>query len=100
MTFWTFAVRSIPVCAFAILTSGLWAQMPRSVSYSFEYAVTGMGGGVSSSADYSLVSVSDANGMASPSESVSDMYRIEPAVGVETVEDVLPSSVDCWSLYQ
>lgn len=92
--------RSVCIGVFTLLTGVLMAQMPRSLSYSFDYAVTGMGGGVSSSTDYSLVAVTDDNGMASPSASISNLYQLQPAVGVETVNDEPPASVEMWTLYE
>lgn len=71
-----------------------YAVTPRSDSYSFEYVVTGMGGGVSSSADYTLVAYMDQTGSAGSASSAD--YSIAPAIGAA---DPRGASAENWMLY-
>lgn len=69
---WVVAVVCAPAVGFSA-SSG-------SASYVFDYSIVSFGGGVSSSAAYEIVAVTDEGG--SPGVSASAMYQLEPTLGV------------------
>jgi len=71
------------------------ASAASSADYSFDYSVTGLGGGASASADYQLVAYADESGSAPTAASAA--YSTEPAVGAPTVE--VGAAVSDWALY-
>jgi hypothetical protein len=71
------------------------ASAASSADYSFDYSVTGLGGGASSSASYEMVAYADQSGSACTAASTT--YSMEPAVG--TPSAAISAVVSDWSLY-
>jgi hypothetical protein len=88
-------IRAMMVMYALAATSVSPGGTPRSLSYSFDYATVGMGGGISSSADYQMVALADENGSSGPA--ASEAYQIEPAVGAPTGPR---AAVKFWALYE
>ncbi len=91
------ATLALIAAGFLAWGSPVQAKMSKSISYDFEYAATGSGGGSSESlsGDYSMVSMAVTEGCATASSSSAD-YSMEPLIGAD--EDA-PTAAGDWMLF-
>ena len=87
-------IRFLLLAIIISIGSFILAGQQRSNNYSFDYAATSMGGGVSSSENYSMVAYADESGSAETSES--DTYSMAPAVGSPSPRE---AGAENWMLY-